>query len=52
MTPDVIRELNAVGSVMILAIALNMLGITKIKVVDYTPGMIVPILYYNVVALF
>ena len=52
MTPDVIRELNAVGSVMILAIALNMLGITKIKVVDYTPGMIVPILYYNVAALF
>ena len=31
MTPDVIRELSAVGNVMILAIALNMMGLTKLK---------------------
>lgn len=47
MTPDVIRELNAVGSVMILAIALNMLGLTKLKVADYLPALFIPIIYYH-----
>ncbi|MCH4166897.1 MAG: DUF554 domain-containing protein [Megasphaera sp.] len=46
MTADVIRELNAVGSIMILAIALNMLGLTKLKVADYLPGLFIPIIYY------
>ena len=52
MTPDVIRELSAVGNVMILAIALNMMGLTKLKVADYTLGMVVPIIYYNLIVLF
>lgn len=47
MTADVIRELNAVGSVMVLAIGLNMLGLTKLKVGDYIPGLCVPIIYYQ-----
>lgn len=48
MTPDVVRELNAVGSVMVLAIGFNMLGLTKLKVGDYVPGLIVPIIYYHI----
>lgn len=52
MTPDVIRELSTVGNVMILAIALNMMGLTKLKVADYTLGMVVPIIYYNLIVLF
>ena len=51
MTPDVIRELSAVGNVMILAIALNMMGLTKLKVADYTLGMVIPIIYYNLIVL-
>lgn len=50
MTPDVIRELNAVGSVMIFAIALNMFGATKLKVADYLPALFVPIIYYHLIA--
>ena len=50
MTTDVIRELNAVGSVMILAISLNMLGITKLKVADYLPALFIPIIYYHLIA--
>ena len=50
MTPDVIRELNAVGSVMILAIAFNMLGMTKLKVADYLPALFIPIIYYHLIA--
>lgn len=52
MTPDVIRELSAVGNVMILAIALNMMGLTKLKVADYTLGMVILIIYYNLIVLF
>jgi uncharacterized membrane protein YqgA involved in biofilm formation len=48
MTPDVIRELNAVGSIMILAISLNMLGLTKLKVADYLPGLFIPVIYYAI----
>lgn len=50
MTSDVIRELNAVGSVMIFAISLNMLGITKLKVADYLPALFIPIIYYHLLA--
>lgn len=50
MTAAVIRELNAVGSVMILAIGCNMLGITKLKVGDYIPGLCIPIIYYHLLS--
>lgn len=49
MTPDVIRELNAVGSVMILGIALNMFQLTKLKVADFLPALFIPIIYYHVI---
>lgn len=47
MTPDVVRELNAVGCLMILAIALNMLQLTKFKVADFLPALFIPIIYYS-----
>ena len=50
MTPEVIRELNAVGNVLLVALALNMLNLTKIKVADLLPAMCIPILYYTVIA--
>ena len=49
MTPDVIRELNAVGNVMILAIGLNMLGVVKLKVADYLPALFIPVIYYFII---
>lgn len=51
MTPDVIRELNAVGSVMILGIGFNMLGLTKLRIADYLPGLCVPVIYYHAAAI-
>lgn len=47
MTPDVVRELNAVGCLMILAIALNMLQLTKFKVADFLTALFIPIIYYS-----
>lgn len=40
----VISEMTCAGSVLILALALNMLGITKIKLMNLLPAMFVPIL--------
>lgn len=46
-----VRELNAVGGIMIVALGLNMLGITKLKVADYLPAIGVPILYYYIISI-
>lgn len=40
----VIGEMTCVGSLLVLALGLNMLGITKIKVMDYVPAVFLPIL--------
>lgn len=39
-----ITEMTAVGSLLIIAISLNMLGLTKIKVMNYVPAIFIPIL--------
>ena len=40
----VIAEMNCVGSVIIMGLALNMLGITKLKVMNYVPAIFIPII--------
>ncbi len=39
-----INEMSAVGSLLIVALALNLLGLTKIKVMNYVPAIFLPIL--------
>lgn len=39
-----INEMTAVGSLLILALSLNMLGLTKIKVMNYVPAVFIPII--------
>lgn len=41
--PDVIAEMTCVGSLLIVALALNMLGMTKIKVMNLVPACLLPI---------
>lgn len=41
---DVIAEITFTGSLMIFAISFNMLGVTKIKVLNMTPALLLPIL--------
>lgn len=40
----VIAEMTCVGSLIIIGLALNMLGITKLKVMNYVPAIFIPIL--------
>lgn len=44
MQADVIAEMTCVGSLLIIALSLNMLGITKLKVMNYTPAIFMPII--------
>lgn len=44
LTEIVIAEMKAVGSLLIVALSLNMLGLTKIKVMNSVPAVFFPIL--------
>ena len=44
LTDTIIAEMTCVGSVIIIGLALNMLGITKLKVMNYVPAIFIPIL--------
>lgn len=46
LSTEMIREISAVGSILILALGLNMLGICKIKVANLLPAIIIPVSYY------
>ena len=46
MSPALINELSCTGSVIILALGLNLLGITKIKIVDLLPALLFVPLFY------
>ena len=41
LSETLIKELVSTGSLMILAIGFNMLGLTKLKVLNYLPGLLV-----------
>ena len=44
LTATVIAEMKCVGSILIVGLALNLLGLTKIKVMNYVPAIFLPIL--------
>ena len=44
LTTHMIAEMNCVGSLLIVVIGLNLMGITKIKVADYLPAILVALL--------
>jgi len=45
LSDAVIGEMTAVGSLVILALGLNILGITKIKVMNLVPAIFLPVLF-------
>lgn len=44
MTAEVISHFSVIGSILILALGLNMLGITKIKVMNFIPAIFLPLI--------
>ena len=45
LTETVITEMTAVGSLLIIGLAFNMLGLTKLKIMNYLPAIFLPILF-------
>ena len=52
LTDVIIAEMTSTGSLLIVALAFNMLKITNIKVKNYVPGVFIPIVIYWVLELF
>lgn len=52
LTPEMTNEISAIGSLLIFAISLDLLDIVKVKVANYLPALLGPVLYYSIVCLF
>jgi uncharacterized membrane protein YqgA involved in biofilm formation len=52
LTPDIIREMSAVGSLLVAAIGFNFLGVKEIKVANFIPAIFIPLIYMSIEALF
>lgn len=52
MNSGAINEMTCAGSLLIVMIGTNLMGITKIKVADYLPAILLAPIIYNLVALF
>ena len=44
LTENAVTQMSVIGSALIIALSFNMLGITKIKVMNYLPAILLPIL--------
>lgn len=49
LTEEIIVNMSTIGSLLIVAIALNMLELTKIKVMNYLPAIFLPILIFAII---
>ena len=52
MNSGAINEMTCAGSLLIVMIGMNLMGITKIKVADYLPAILLAPIIYNLVTLF
>lgn len=48
LSPEIIREMSAVGSLVVSGIGFNFLGVKEIKVANLIPAMFVPCVYFLV----
>lgn len=48
LVPETITQMSSVGGLLILAIGLNLLKITSIRIGNLIPGIVLPLLYYAV----
>ena len=52
LSAGAINEMTCTGSLLIVMIGTNLMGITKIKVADYLPAILFAPVIYNVLSLF
>ena len=49
LTPSVINEISAIGSLLIFALSLDLLGILRLKAANFLPALLGPLVYYLLV---
>lgn len=49
---EVIKQVSCVGSILIIAISFNVLGVTKIKTANLIPAIFVPVVYFSFLGFF
>ena len=52
LTDEMVRALSMVGNVILVAMGLNFMGVTKTKVANMLPALVVPIVYFAIRGLF
>ena len=52
LTPEIISEMSAVGSLLIAGIGFNFLGVRQIKVANLIPAIFIPWLYFAAIGFF
>ncbi|AEF86706.1 conserved hypothetical protein [Treponema primitia ZAS-2] len=52
LSPEIIREMSAVGNLLVAAIGFNFLGVKEIKVANLIPAIFIPWLYLGIKTLF
>jgi uncharacterized membrane protein YqgA involved in biofilm formation len=48
LNPDIIREMSAVGSLLVAAIGINFLGVKEIRVANLIPAIFIPWAYLGI----
>jgi len=48
LTKEVVSQMSLIGSVLIMSIGINMLGVAKIKVGNLLPAIFIPVVYYMI----
>ena len=48
LNPEAIREMSAVGSLLVAAIGFNFLGMIEIKVANFIPAIFIPLVYITI----
>ncbi|MDX9691902.1 MAG: DUF554 domain-containing protein [Acholeplasmataceae bacterium] len=51
LTPEIIQSLSMVGNILLIAIGINFTEIKRIKVANLLPALLIPIIYYAILAL-
>lgn len=52
LTAVVVSDMSSIGGLLIIGIALNMMGVTKIKVANLLPAVFLPIIYQIITGIF
>lgn len=52
LSDPIITEISAVGSVLLMGLAFNLLGVTKLRIMNYIPAVLLPILLVPLFSLF